>query len=276
MFEKNAEFQQTLRKKSDIRLRLGVAAFLRIQRQAKMQPIAGLDVLEGLDPDEAFIIATTHATGFDIPLSINAVSKHLDIAIADQSTHSRLENEPIAYISQKLTGSANYLPVSYSWHGKTQKRADAFNPTDSQPIERGLRLGKSVLIAAHNPIMLDQNGTPIPPRPGYMAAYTAATTGAKILPLGVSYVPTGKSRVYETTVSIGEPFRLNTTTDVVRIHELSERRQEAPLSREETRALTAEFRNLRNDGGAVLRSVQALQTLEGGYPIIDNAYASRA
>lgn len=109
-----------------------------------------------------------------------------------------------------------------------------------------------------------------------MAAYTAATTGAKILPLGVSYVPTGKSRVYETTVSIGEPFRLNTTTDVVRIHELSERRQEAPLSREETRALTAEFRNLRNDGGAVLRSVQALQTLEGGYPIIDNAYASRA
>lgn len=205
-------------------------------------------------------------------MTIHALGENVDLAIADQSTHHSLAHEPGAYIWLKLCGQRNYLPISYEWRNG-QKFASKFNPEDAELMVGKMHLGKSVMVAAHSPLSLDTYGNAIPPKPGLIAAYLAGRAQKPILPVGVSYFAIPETNRYNATIKIGAPFELRGTADTHVIRELSAMSRQGGIGDAENQLLYSELHKLREDGKTILDSVQLLQNLEQGYPVIDNAYA---
>jgi hypothetical protein len=267
----NPERQEQKHQSPNARLGKSIDFLLAMQNKIRSRRTEGLEYLDELSVNESVIIAVSHSTGFDIPLAIDALDSRLNIAIADQSTHRQFGREHSAYLGQKIAGSDNFIAVSYSWHGN-QKLTDQFNPQDAYPMAVALENGKSVIIAAHNPLILDDNNAALAPKPGFLAAYLSNLSGHRILPVAVDYIPSEDSRKYDAIVHIGEPFELYGQANAKELSKLSEKRQRVGLSTEENRALVHSLGQLRRDGGTVFGKVQSLQMLELGYPVLDRAY----
>ena len=264
------EPSELTRSPSNFRLRKSIDFLLFTQNKLRETSSSGIENIESLDNDETVVIATSHTTGFDVPLTIQTLGSHMDIAIADQSTHGRFAKEPAGYIGQKVAGPRNFIPISYSWHDG-RKHADRFNPQDSLAMDHALRIGKNVLIAAHKPLKSRSDGSVMAPRAGYLAAYVATQSKKRILPVGVSYTPSLVSPKYDASVAIGEPFELEAGADVDLINDLSMRQRYGRLTLVENEMLTSELHNLRADGAKVLQIVQSLQNLDQPYPVLDKA-----
>lgn len=254
------------------RLQRSIDFLLNMQDKIRNRSVEGLENIDQLESGESVIIAVSHSTGFDIPLVIDAVDGKIDIAVADQSTHHKFGREPSAYFGQKVAGSDNFIPVSYSWHDGV-KSADQFNPQDADPMVAALKKGKSVIVAAHNPLAIDTDNKAVNPKPGYLAAYLANLSGHRVLPVGIDYKLTEESlEKYDAVVRIGEPFELRGLADADAISSLSKKRQTDTLSTEESKELVAALAKLRRDGGEIFGKVQSLQHLDLGYPVLDKAY----
>jgi len=266
----DTEPSESTRSHSNLRLRKSIDFLLFTQNKLRDTTSVGVENIDSLDSDETVVIATSHTTGFDIPLTIQALGKHMDIVVADQSTHGKFAKEPKGYIGQKVAGSHNFLPISYSWHDG-RKYADRFNPQDSLAMDHALKVGKNVLIAAHNPLVVKNDGSVMSPRAGYLAAYVAHQSKKRILPVGVSYAPAPASSKYDASVVVGEPFELEAKADVDLINELSMQQRHGSLTSVEKRMLISELHTLRVDGAKVLQIVQSLQNLEQPYPVLDKA-----
>lgn len=259
-------------KVSNSRLIKSIELMMLGQNAIREKNVEGFDNLEKLSPNEAVIIATSHSTGYDFPLIINALGKKLDFVVADQSTHHEPDHEIASYLSQKIAGSNNFVPVSYSWHGDV-KSPDPFNPKDAEPMVEALNNGRSVMVAAHNPLIVEANGESRPPKTGYLAGYLASLSGHRVLPIGVDYEPVKDSKKYDATVHIGEPFMPQNLTDAQEISELFDKRKNGEkLTSEEISEFHEELNHLRSDSTTIFDRVQSLQRLELGYPVLDKAY----
>lgn len=255
----------------NLRLGKSIDFLLNLQRDIRHREVIGKENLDKLEAGESVIIAASHSTGFDIPLIVDAIGDRLEVAISDQSTHHHFGREHSAFFGQKVAGAENFIPISYSWKdGK--KSADPFNPLDAMRMAEALDDGRSVVVAAHNPLIVDSEDKPIQPKPGYLAAYLAALSGHRVLPIAIDYTPIEKSKKYDATINVGQPFDLNALTDASEILSLFRKRQTDGLDAVESRNLVQELNRLRQDGGTIFSKVQSLQKLEFGYPVIDNAH----
>lgn len=152
------------RTKSSAQLRFAHQAFMVLQRDIATCEVTGIEHIAAI-PDEPYEVAVSHSTGFDVPMSVHALGRQLDLAVGDQSTHHSPKNEPGAYFWLHVCGKRNYLPISYEWRNG-QKYASRFNPEDAEPMVRAIDKGKSVMVAAHSPLVVTRDGEAIPPRPG--------------------------------------------------------------------------------------------------------------
>ena len=265
--------ERSARSQSDFRLRKSIDLLLLVQNKLANRSITGLENLDAIHPEESVIIAVSHTTGFDIPLAVNALGAHMDIAISEQSTHGKMTKEPFAYIGQKIAGSRNFLPISYSWHGE-KKQADRFNPNDSVAMEKALGFGRNVLVAVHKPLIINSGGNVVSPRAGYLAAYLAGKSNHRVLPVGVSYESASNTK-YDALVTIGGPIDLHGKADVAIIDDLNTKRQSSGLSTEEALVMDNQLKRLLGDGGTLLEAVQSLQNLNEEYPVIDQMYTGQ-
>ncbi|MBC7564692.1 hypothetical protein H7100_00455 [Candidatus Saccharibacteria bacterium] len=265
--EKSAQSQ------SDFRLRKSIDLLLFAQNKLANRSITGLENLDAIHPEESVIIIVSHTTGFDIPLTVNALGARMDIAITEQSTHGKIAKEPFAYVGQKIAGSRNFLPISYSWRGE-EKHADRFNPNDSVAMEKTLGFGRNVLVAVHKPLTINPDGNVVSPHAGYLAAYLAGKSNHRVLPVGVSYECAADTK-YDALVAVGGPFDLIGEADVAIIDYLNTKRQSSGLSTEEETVMEYQLKRLRSDGGTLLEAVQSLQNLNEEYPVIDQMYTGQ-
>ena len=255
---------------SDFRIVKSNQLLFLLQQDIKGRTVEGLEHIEQLD--EPPVIAVSHSTGYDFPLAIASLGEEINFAIADQSTHHEIGKEFSAYLWYLLCGPKNAHPVSYSWVNG-QKKADRFNPEDAEPMERTLQQGRGMMIAAHSPLKVGADGAAIPPRPGYLAAYVASKADAPVLPVGVSYEPVPGTKKYNAALKVGAAFALNGVAGTATIRDLSALQKQGLISESEEAVLDTELARQRLDGKKVLDSIQLLQNLEHGYPVIDNAYA---
>jgi lauroyl/myristoyl acyltransferase len=184
--EKPVSTHETL--KYPIALRAGVDLVVALSKPIDSFRVEGQSNLAELGTGTPHIIAVSHSSEFDIPLAMKALGRHLDIAITDQSSHHNPAQELGMYISLRLVGKDNFIPISYESTSGIKLPA-SFNPNDAEPMLKAIGAGKSIMVAAHNPITTNERGEIDPPRAGYFAAYLSALSGIPILPVGIDLVP---------------------------------------------------------------------------------------
>jgi 1-acyl-sn-glycerol-3-phosphate acyltransferase len=193
--------------------------------------IYGRENLQELPRERKIVVATSHGTDLDIPLTVYALGKDLDLAIINESVHHDFFAEPPTNFGMRLAGKENFIPIDYKGRG-AHKTPRAFNPENFAPMAEALEKGKRVVIAAHNPL---HKGETEPKGPGYGAAYLAETSGAVILPVAVRKKSAEVSALYEDAlknlmrrpdmdVIIGAPFELPKIPGIEEMHVIMAKR----------------------------------------------------
>lgn len=107
--------RNNLNKQTPLVLRRSIDTLIALSRQIKSVSVEGQSNLAEIPNNTPVIVAVSHETGLDVPLSIKALGEYLDLAITDQSTHHSLRKEPNMFLSLMASGADNYIPVSYEW-----------------------------------------------------------------------------------------------------------------------------------------------------------------
>jgi hypothetical protein len=255
------------KRKTPLALRFGMEAVVALSKPIKSVSVEGESNLSEIPRDTPVIIAVSHGSDYDIPLSVKVLAEHLDIAITDQSTHHSFSGEPGMFLSLNLAGKDNFIPITYSWDGG-QKFPGMFEPSDSIPMVEALQKGKNVLVAVHKPLKADGSGQVEQAKPGYSAAYLAAITEAPVLPVNVSLLPTDKVDKFDAIVTIGKPFLIEDQQKIIVLQRLSEKRQSGEkLSSLEVAELTSGLKELRVAGQTVFDEVSRLKVFTDTYPV---------
>lgn len=210
---------------SSFPLRLSAEVGVAVARPIGKVTVESPTPLSELSTGGPYVIAVSHASEFDFPVTVKALGGYLDIAVTGQSTHLSSSRELVTHLTARFVGKDAFMPVSYEFVDGV-KRPMRFNPADTAPMVAALRRGKSVMIAAHNPVVADINGHIKEPSPGYLAAYLASITGAKILPVGVDLLPTDQPIRHDATVRVGNVFTLERPVEIESLAPLSTRRDE--------------------------------------------------
>ncbi|MDB5179818.1 MAG: hypothetical protein JWN12_450 [Candidatus Saccharibacteria bacterium] len=265
----NEEFGTGINRQTPLALRRGIDALIAISKPIKSVSIEGQSNLIEIPQNTPVIVAVSHETGFDIPLSIKALGEHLDLAVTDQSTHHSLRSEPNMFLSLKMSGGENYIPISYGWEdGK--KVPGMFDPSDALPMIEAFNHGKSIIVASHNPLTADSEGGIKKPKPGYSAAYLALLTGAPILPVAISMLPTEKMGRFDAIVNIGHSFTLAEQVGIENIQLLSAKRKNGEkLTTDEASELGQQLKGLRGAGQVIFNEVINLEVSQGSFPQYD-------
>lgn len=249
----------SVKQKSPLAIRLGMDALVHLSKPIRNTNVEGYENLEDISSIAPVVVATSHTSEFDIPLSVKALSGHLDIAISNQSTHHSIRSEPGMFLSLSLVGKDNFIPISYEWKDG-QKVPNSFDPTNAGPMIRAIENNKSVLVAAHNPFIHAADGEVRKPKPGYFAAYLSLLTDTPVLPVGVDLHPTSEVGRFDSVVRIGSPFNLAPMSGVSDIKELIEKRQDnGRLTAIESERLSYLFSELKKRGGEVFARTVSLQ-----------------
>lgn len=170
--------QPRARQSSSVRLRccVGLLNFLHLKRIM----VSGQQHLESISAEQRVIFATTHLGDLDVPAVISEAGKWFDVVIANESVQHSFTSRTRINTALHLAGIQNFLSVEY----KDIEGHDAkphFRAVNFVPMQRALESGKSVLIAAHNPVKKNEL-----PRGGYGAVYICAMTkDAVIVPVTV-------------------------------------------------------------------------------------------
>jgi hypothetical protein len=183
-------------------------------------------------PEGAKVVAmTTHLTDLDIPASIEAVARELDLAVMNLSTHHQFwgkQGEIPTNIGIRIAGKDNFIPIDYHKDDTGRKSPKAFNPENFDPAVNALEDGKSVMVAAHSPSkepLQNLDGV----KGGYGGVYLAMLTDAYILPITVKLdravgmygetLKTIKERP-NASVVIGQPFKFEKIEGIEHFAEL--------------------------------------------------------
>ncbi|HEX3081768.1 MAG TPA: hypothetical protein VHQ86_00800 [Candidatus Saccharimonadia bacterium] len=194
--------------------------------------VTGREHLAQIKPEDKVVVVVTHVSGgldLDMPVAIGALSGDLDLAITDQSTHHSPDQEKAMYRSLGLAGRGNFIPVSYDMSAEGGKTPGMFNPDDAEAMAEAVGRGKRVVVAANTPFpdeKAPEEEKVAAAKPGHMAAYLAAITGAKILPVGVQVgEPEGRLKRRPAEVVIGEPFELELGPELHEMRDILARRR---------------------------------------------------
>lgn len=154
------------------------------------------------------IFAPTHITDPDIPIATTVLGRlktsagrAFNLAIADQSVHHEPGGEFWVYLGLKIAGPENFFPLD--WPKVEGKKRPRFNPKNFLPMQAAMVRGKSIVIAAHNPVFTGQLG-----KGGHGAVYLAQITGQPIVPIAVDTEKTGALHRPTARVIIGSPLHL--------------------------------------------------------------------
>lgn len=142
--------------------------------------VSGTEYLSTLPKDKKIILASSHATDFDMPVAAVALGNMVNMKIADMSLHEKVSTDP-TWIGRRIAGEENFVPIAYtqSADGERQGRVDTRNVAH---ITETLDNGQAVLIAAHNP---SKDGV-LPDNPGYAAVLAALSTeNSVVVPVAV-------------------------------------------------------------------------------------------
>lgn len=206
-----------------------------IETQLKIQlgkiETSGRENLEKLPKDKKVVIATTHISDMDIPLTVHALGNDLDLVITNQSVHYKFTSEPSMNITMRLIGKDNFLPIDFTGKG-TKKHPIGFNPDNFTPMMEAMDKGKAIIVAGHNPSLEGRLE-----EPGYGATYLAEMANAIILPVSVGIISKENlgtaQNVLKTFfkkpnahVQIGEPFFLEKIEGIEKMKELMDKRKE--------------------------------------------------
>jgi len=226
-----------------------------------MYPIKHIKVEYGsgadkIDPSKQYILAVSHTTDLDVPIVVKALGDKLDLAITDQSTHHLPDREISMFYGLKASGSDNFIPISYKWDENSKK--PLFNPSDVNPMIGAMKQGKSIVVAAHNPLD-DGPKDKSEINPGYGAALLGLLSGAQIIPISVDIDKPDLLRRSNAHVTVGEPFYLDSEQDMSNIQTIMEKRKHGErLDPDEQHEFHRLAQVLRKSGRIVLDNVSRL------------------
>lgn len=142
---------------------------------------------ESADTGEGFILAPDHLTDISVTAAAAIASWVADLQILVASTNDRIPNQRLVY---ELLDSDTIRRVPYGFpdghYGEeTNKKPMPFDGTYYVDVVRSIENGKTVVVAAHNPMTSHKmkNDGKLPDRPGKLAPHLALETGRPILPV---------------------------------------------------------------------------------------------
>jgi len=246
------------------RLMLSIEALLKLQ-VGKVE-VSGQEHLKDIPPNRKLVIATTHISDLDVPITVGSLGHDLDLAVVNMSVHHSLREEAGTFLGVMASGRDNYIPVDFNRDKETGvKTAGLFNPQNFEPMRSALNKGKRVLIAAHNPSHDAELG-----EPGYGAAYLAELEGAMILPVGVQLLGEKELGMYGTgaktfahkpdaKVSIGQPFELEKIQGLEELGQIMAKRQSGEkLTKENLQRFSELKKSLKEQSEILLQHIAGL------------------
>ena len=195
--------QRRVRQTSSARLRccVGVLNFLHLKRIL----VSGQHNLASITAEQKVIFATTHLGDLDVPAAISEAGKWFDLVIANESNQHSFRSRTRINAALHLAGMKNFLSVEY----KDIEGRDAkphFRAANFVPMQEALEKGKALVIAAHNPVKVNEL-----PHGGYGAVYVCAMTeGAVIVPVTVDVQSSALSDTYRSPSFATRPLALLT------------------------------------------------------------------
>lgn len=216
--------------------------------------IRGEENLKALPSDAKVILAPTHLSDSDVPLTIGMLGdKFKDIAVVDASTHHNFFDSPMEYIGNVLGGKKNFIPVSQRKVTKKVIRGK-FESEDFEPMHEAIEKGKALIISAYyNPTA----GWKLPDKGGHGAVYLAQIADAFVVPVavnikskeqvgmaGLGILRTIKEKP-EVEIVVGKPMAFPKIDNVEQFSDIIEKRKSGPLvpeDREKFRTISDELR----------------------------------
>lgn len=197
--------------------------------------VEGLDNLKEIPKDRKVIVATSHISDLDIPMTVYALADKLDLIITNQSTQYSFKVDPGSNIGMRIAGRENFMPIDYKVADdkKAPKQPNSFNPENFEKMIPAMENGKAVIMAAHNPSHSGHLE-----KGGYGAVYLAEISDAIIVPVGISIesvdgeqlgmaenaVATIKNKP-KAGVNVGKPFELEKIPGIENFQVVLEKRK---------------------------------------------------
>lgn len=165
---------------------------------AKEVTVNGLDALQNIDNDHQVIIATTHRTDLDLPLSVFELSNYMDVALTDMSLNHKLGSPGSRFDRLGLIaiGESCFIPIDFQNTPNGKQVPGLFNPDNFIPMAMAMKEGKNIVVSAQNP-----SSTHKFDKPGIAVPYLAAITGASVLPVSVTQLDESKRPSFNITIS---------------------------------------------------------------------------
>lgn len=243
-------FKTSPKKPKEIPQRLWIANEVNLKLMVKDIKVVGKENIKEIPPGAKVVIITTHLTDLDIPISIHAVARDLNVVVMNQSTHHKFwgpQGEKPTNIGLRIAGKHNFIPIDFQRNEETGKKSpEAFNPNNFEPAVKSLEEGRAVMIVAHNPSQeLGQNLEDI--KGGYGGVYLALLTDSYVLPVNVTldrktgmYDPNLIKTLKEldkpnASVDIGKPFKLEKVVGMEHFSELMKKRKSGTMLTKEER-----------------------------------------
>lgn len=216
--------------------------------------VTGLDEQRAELAKDSSIVLTSHRTGLDVPIAIKALGGMLDLVVTDQSTHHHM-SDVAGWVGMKVAGEENFIPVDYV-HGPKVSNPGMFRPGDVEPAVNAMQEGKSVLVAAYNPLV---RGEKTATKPGYGAAYLSLLTGAPILPVGIQYNRKHPLDRTHANVVVGQRYELPAQPEVASLKDIVNKRTKDELTIDDIRELSNDLKIIRSRGKQMFETVLKLE-----------------
>lgn len=265
-FEKNFRGGTDESKASPVRLRAALA-LMRIGAVGKLT-VSGTEHFQDVPSERKLILAATHLTDIDMPITAMVASRHADVAITHTAFLQDRKSKPGSWACLKIAGSKNFFPIDRETNGQ-DRPVRQLDLGRFSTVLKAMEADKAVVVAAHRPSTREFG------RPGIAVPYLAAAAGALILPVAVKVsgderVGMGDGRLHtlltrpDVAVAIGEPIELSERPDVAYMQTLLGKREEGlSLDGDEVVAFRDIARCLKGQGAAI---VQVLQDMTAAMP----------
>lgn len=229
--------------------------------------VDGEENLEQIPEGQAVIFAVSHNGSQDFNVVIPRIGNKFDVVVTDISTHDDPRQEFGSWLGKKLI-RIKTLPVTYGWNAG-QRKQPLFNPGDADAMEEAAESGKSLLIAAYNPVIKEEDGSVREPTPGYMAGYLALRSGLPVVPIAVDAILRGDGK-YDAAMHIGAPFSIDKAEfDDETFRQLYAQREGGTLPPESRARFVDMLRAVRASGEEVFSKVRSLQESPNTYPFAE-------
>ena len=253
----NPKSKENKRESTPLRLQLALEA---VKPMIGKLQVKGRENIAQIPIERRVVIAGTHMSDLDMPVIALALANDFNLAISDQSLHHDFSKDPLNYLSNKIAGDSNFIPLDYK-EGDEGKIAQ-FNADNFTAMTDAVESGKDILFAAHNP---SKNGSLA--SGGIGAVYLAQLSHSLILPVcadfkseepyitGQTTMKTLKNKP-DAEVMIAKPVELGPIPGIEDYKNILDKRKGGErLSDEEIERFKEISRQLREQSEIVMRAI---------------------